>query len=338
MIRKILFVAVTAAVFALPAAAQEAPEKPVAPGEIFRAMITPESFGGSYIGVQVVDISRENMSKFNLNEVRGVAVEKVLENSPAAKAGLNANDVILRFNGENVSSARKLTRLVNETAPDHTAKITVLRNGAELSFDVTVAQREKPKPFDGSFKMEDLSKLPKIYNFPEFPKDDLPDLKNVPRVRPDAPNGFFWSSGSNRQIGVGVSDLTKQLGEYFGVSEGKGILVNSVRENSPAAKAGLHAGDVIIEIDGKETNSSIDLIRTINEKQDGAVTLTIIRQKQRQSIPVTPEKSEEGSFKLDGDLQKFFKVEPPLKLKAAPEQPVITPFDLEVRTPSKILK
>src|SRR5215216_315596 len=56
--------------------------------------------GGSYLGVQTQEVNKENFSKFGLRDVRGVAVDKVLENSPAAAAGIQVGDVIVRFNGE----------------------------------------------------------------------------------------------------------------------------------------------------------------------------------------------------------------------------------------------
>ncbi|MEQ1924085.1 MAG: PDZ domain-containing protein, partial [Pyrinomonadaceae bacterium] len=74
---------------------------------------------GGYLGVQSIEVTKENFAKFGLREVRGVAVDKVMEGSPAAAAGIKAGDVIVRFNGEDIASTRKLTRLVSETSPDH---------------------------------------------------------------------------------------------------------------------------------------------------------------------------------------------------------------------------
>jgi len=67
---------------------------------------------GGYIGVQTQEVTRENFSKFGLRDVRGVAVEKVVDKSPAQAAGIQAGDVIVKFDGEEVTSARKLTRLI----------------------------------------------------------------------------------------------------------------------------------------------------------------------------------------------------------------------------------
>ncbi len=105
---------------------------------------------------------------------------------------------------------------------------------------------------------------------------------------------FAWRAGEGRQIGIGVTALTKQLAEHFGAE--RGVMINSVREGSPAAKAGLKAGDIIVEIDGKPVNSDMDLIRSINEKKEGDVSLTIVRDTKQQTITVTPEASKDAGF------------------------------------------
>ena len=88
--------------------------------------------------------------------------------------------------------------------------------------------------------------------------------------------------------------LTKQLADYFGISGGRGVLVTSVTEDSPAAQAGVRAGDVITSVDGEAVDSSGELARVINRKKEGEVTLTIIRNKAQQTIRVTPK--EGGGF------------------------------------------
>ena len=64
--------------------------------------------------------------------------------------------------------------------------------------------------------------------------------------------------------------------------------------DSPAAKAGLKAGDIIVEAEGKEVKGEGDLIRAIAEKKEGDVTLTIVRDRNRQTIRVTPEEAKDG--------------------------------------------
>lgn len=284
-------------------AAINAQETPTPKDEIERkaqTMVFTAPFGRSYLGVQTVNISKENMSKFGLSAVRGVGIEKVVENSPAAQAGLQTGDVIIQFEGEEIKSVAKLTRLISEVAPEQSAKITVIRGGSEREFNVTLGKREIAQfPMSGNFRFENA---PMIQAFPRTPQ--ATQTFPVPPVGEGGQNFYLFRGGANRQIGVGTSPLTKQLGDYFGIAEGKGILVNSVRENSPAARAGIKAGDIIVEIDGKEVKGQIDLIRALNEKKEGDVSLTIIRDRNRQNIRVTPEVSKDNFMRFE-ELEKL---------------------------------
>src|SRR5215207_1042688 len=68
--------------------------------------------GDSYLGIQTEEVTKDNFAKYGLREVRGVAIERVIEGSPAEKAGLQNGDVIIRFNNDEITSVRKLTRLL----------------------------------------------------------------------------------------------------------------------------------------------------------------------------------------------------------------------------------
>lgn len=287
--------ACTGAIAQTPPTAPNAPTAPTAPQQIERQMQIFTNDGGSYLGVQSQDVTKENFSKFGLREVRGVAVEKVMENSPAAQAGLQNGDVIVRFNGEEVTSVRKLTRLIGEVAPDHQAKLMVLRSGSERELTAIIGKRQTPTFQTSGSTLKDLYGFPGI---PEFPREaPFPNGGGTIVIPPNGNGGnVFTFSTNSRQIGVGVSGLNKQLGDYFGVADGKGVLINNVVESSAAAKAGLRAGDVIIEVDGKAVTGAVDLTRAINEKKEGDVTLTIIRNKNRQTVKVTPEKGKNNQL------------------------------------------
>ena len=268
------------------------PATPGQPQRIERQMQIFTNDGGSYLGVQLQDVNKENFSKYGLKDVRGAAVDKVSENSPAKQAGLQDGDVIVKFNGEEVSSVRKLQRLIGEVAPDHQAKITVLRGGSERDLNVTLGKRPAAAFQNGVF-----STSPEIFRAPllrsgQFPPMGQQDFEVF--TNPTAPgDNMVWNLFSGRQIGVSTSPLTKQLGDYFGITDGKGVLISNVRENSPAAKAGLKAGDVIIEADGKAVANSAELSRALSDKDKKSVNLTVLRNKNRQNISVEPEEAKD---------------------------------------------
>jgi membrane-associated protease RseP (regulator of RpoE activity) len=270
--------------------APDAPPMPAVPGE------APGSFsffigGGSFLGVYAEDINKENMGRYGLREARGVAIKQIVKDSPAEKAGLKKDDVILRFEGDSVTSVRKLNRLVSEVAPDQTVRLVISRGGAEQEVSVTIGKRNNAT--NAFHRLEGLEGLQDL--------EGLEDLKELHKAMPPGEHGpqiwkwegqpggdMIWAFGNHRRIGVSTMELSKQLADYFGIGDGKGVLVTSVVEDSPAAKAGIKAGDVITAVDGEKIDGSGDLARGINKKKEGDVTLTVIRDKNQRTITVTP--------------------------------------------------
>ena len=279
------------------------------------------AFGrGNLLGVSVESVTRENMSGFNLSgEPRGVVVRELAADGPAAKAGLRKNDVILRFDGEQVSSPQKLQRLINESAPEHTARLTISRGGAEQELSVTLGKREDfTSQSFGNFRMPDVQAFG--LNAEEFRrnaeewqrnseewKKRAKELqlnsqemrKNLEKFRAEGfpAQGFDQNyslvyGGGGRRIGIATQELRGQLADYFGVADRGGLLVTSVVENSPAAKAGLKAGDVLTEVDGTQLRNAGELSRALNRRDEGEVTLTIRRDRKTRTIKVTPDRTQ----------------------------------------------
>jgi membrane-associated protease RseP (regulator of RpoE activity) len=264
--------------------AQQAPKPPVPPdidddivGDNFQFFVD----GNGFLGVYAEDISKENQSKYNLNQVRGVGVTRIVKDSPAEKAGIRQGDVILKIDGENVTSVRKLNRVVSEIAPDQSVRMTISRNGSEQELSATIGKRSATNQFSGLLRNNQGGTWE--WEGPDFNKNDGP---------------MVFSLGG-RRIGISTTELTKQLADYFGISGGKGVLVTSVADDGPAAKAGLKAGDVITAIDGESVDSTGDISRIVNAKKDGEVTITIVRNKSQQTLRVTPT---EGRGLPDGVL------------------------------------
>jgi len=245
--------------------------------------------------------------------VRGVGVTEVVKDSPAEKAGLRKGDVIVGFNGEAVTSTRKLNRLVNESSPDQTVRLTIARGGSEQEVSATLTKRDD---------------FNRVWN--EKAREDM--RQKIEKMRKDMPakikseNGTWTiNMGGYRRLGISTQTLTKQLADYFGVSQG--ILVTSVVENSAAAKAGLKAGDVITAVDGEKVDSPGDITRAISRKEDGPVTLTVVRDRSSRSVTVTPEKPPAGS----GDIRTI--TIPRIEIPSIPAITVTTPQIVVPTTP-----
>lgn len=290
-----------------------APDAPGAPPHTFSFLMD----GGSFLGVHAEDVNKENMGHYGLREARGVGVTEVVKDSPAEKAGLRKDDVILRFEGDSVTSVRKLTRLVSEVAPDQNVRLAISRGGSEQEVAVTMGKRNNsfgamhkfefpqgPDGFKGLKELEGLKHLGELKGLENFKhleelKGELKGLEGFKMMTPPGNvwnwegqgpggDGMVFAFGNHRRIGVSTMQLTKQLADYFGVAEGTGVLVTAVTEDGPAAKAGVKAGDVITAVDGEKIDGAGDLTRTINKKKDGDVTITVIRKKDQKTITVTP--------------------------------------------------
>jgi membrane-associated protease RseP (regulator of RpoE activity) len=281
------------------APAPPAPPTPPAQG-LYGNAISLFIDGNSFLGVYTEDIDKEKASRYGLREARGVGITKIVAGSPAEKAGLRKDDVILRFDNDAVTSVRKLNRLVSEVAPDQTVRLVISRGGSEQEVVVTIGERK-----DHAETLKGLLKTPRAGVWST-----------------DGSEPFVFAFGNNRRIGVSTMQLTKQLAEYFGITDGKGVLVTSVADDSPAAKAGIKAGDIIVAADGEKIEGSGDLSRAINKKKDGDVTLTVIHNKSQRNVTVTPK--EGGPMIAPGQIGRRVIV-PRIELPDIPEMNIRIP-------------
>ncbi|HVF55771.1 MAG TPA: PDZ domain-containing protein [Pyrinomonadaceae bacterium] len=298
--------------------APSAPSVTLSPVQPFPAIAPAMALfaGDNFLGVEAEEVTSENSGRYALRgEARGVGVSRVLKGSPAERAGIRENDVIVRFDGEAVTSVRKLNRLIDESAPGHVARLTVLRNGSEQEISATLGKREggllqglgDVTPLTiAPAQIEELRRRAEELHgrgdeMKRYGEEARKQAEELRRNNPNLFNNhelFALSYLGGRRIGVSTTGLGKQLADYFGVSEDGGALVNSVEENSPADKAGLKAGDVIVEVDDQKITDTGQLSRAIGRKNEGDVTLTIVRDRKRRKIKVTPERRGMTPFNL----------------------------------------
>lgn len=213
----------------------------------------------SYLGVGVVEVDSDRAKALHLKEERGVEVKNVDEGSPAAKAGLKEGDVILDYNSQRIEGLAQFVRMVSETPVGRKASMGIFRNGANQTLTTTIGLRTGQ---NFAFSME----------APAAPVPPMPPMATF--TMPDIPTGLTgWQSSSLGYMGESVDG---QLAEYFGVREG--VLVHSVVRRSPAEKAGLKAGDVIVKVDGtavKTPREITAIVRRSREKK--TLSIGIVR-------------------------------------------------------------
>jgi serine protease Do len=217
----------------------------------------------SMIGVRLSDVTADQVKTLQLGKAEGALVESVNPNSPAAAAGIREKDVITYFDGERVRSARHLTRLVEDTPAGREVTLSVMRDGRKT--DLRIKPEAGASWFDPRFG------------------DTVDVLMQGVRDSVDGVRGGVGAGSRSRsRLGVGVQELGGDLPGYFGVKAG--ALVTSVRPDTPAAKAGLKAGDVITAIDGKPVSGPRDLINAVPDSGTGDVAITIVREKKEMTL------------------------------------------------------
>ena len=248
------------------------PQGPAVLKDHGRRMIYFRGGEGTWLGVTVGDVTAEKVKELNLPGDYGAIVQEVREDSPAAKAGLEKGDVILQFAGEKVRSVAELQRLVRETPPGRKVAIEISRSGHTETLTAEMAKRSN-EHWDYHFAMPNIE---------------------VPNVH--IPNFNFNMMFGGPRLGISGDELTPQLAEYFGVKQGKGVLVREVEKGTPAEKAGLKAGDVIVKVNDKEIDSIEDLRAALrsDSNQKRQVTLTIVRDRKEQTLNVQLEPANQG--------------------------------------------
>jgi S1-C subfamily serine protease len=256
--------AVVAAILVAPAMwAQVRPAPPV-------VNVGPLWGPGGELGVSVRDLRGDEVARATLERAGGVVVEDVEDGSAAAKAGLKPGDIIVDFDGERVRSTRHFSRLVRETPEGRTVRATIVRGGARQTLDVTPERGDRITRAMPDVRREierGMRALPRDFDFDfQLPR---PDVFN-PRGR----------------LGVSLAPLTDQLASYFGVKQG--VLVSSVEPESPAAQAGLKAGDVITAVAGRSVSDPGDVSARIREATPGSpVEIRIVRDRKEMTMKAT---------------------------------------------------
>jgi serine protease Do len=245
------------------------------------------AMGGPRLGVSLADVGSEERTRLKLGDERGALVRDVQADTAAARAGLKTDDVIVRFDGETVRSAAQLTRLVRETPPGRTVTIEVSRGGAVQRLSATL---EEARGFGKIGELGDFDiAMPPMPPMPAMPPmaPMPPELLREPLLRDK--DGSEWNFFAARpgRLGIRYQELTDQLARHFNADEGS-LLVSHVDAGSPAAEAGLKAGDIIVKVDGKAVSRGQELRDRISRAESGAqITLGVLRDGKPVDVTVT---------------------------------------------------
>jgi predicted metalloprotease with PDZ domain len=244
-----------------------------------------------FLGVSAQRLTDDEREK--LGVAYGVQVVAVEKESAAAKAGIQQDDVILSVNGEKVRDPLALSDIVRELAPGSAAKIGLWRGGKALDVTATLGKYERP---------------------------ERPAWHGAP---------FTKILRSGAYLGIRLLDMPPDLAAYFGVKAGEGVLVTGVEKETPAAKASVKAGDVIVQVGEKIVKESDDIHEALaGLKKGDSVVLTVVRHGKREAIKVEPD------FNRRERVLRFFGGGKDIEIEhlALPEMDIEVP-DIDVEVP-----
>jgi serine protease Do len=192
-----------------------------------------------YLGVNIQPITPEIAEGLGVKDTHGALVSEAQPDTPAAKAGIKAGDIVTKVNGDQVKDARDLSRRISAIAPGANVKITVLRDGKEREFSVSLAK--------------------------------LPDRR---ADNSSSRNGNNGDQGSDLpRLGLTLAPAKDVSGA------GKtGVVVTDIDDSGPAAERGMRSGDIILEAGGKDVSSPSevrDAITTASKEGKGVILLRV---------------------------------------------------------------
>jgi serine protease Do len=195
----------------------------------------------AYLGVSPQEISPEISQSFGLREITGILVSRVEKDTPAERGGLEVGDVILEFNNQKISDVARFRIVVANSPLNARIPVRINRNGRERTLNITLTER----PEEVTVTAEE---------------------ETVPERR-------------TYNLGMRLDTLDSVLGRRLNVSADSGLVVLMVTPNSPAAKAGIRHGDVIMEINRTKINTVLDYERAIEraERENQRVILAYVK-------------------------------------------------------------
>jgi serine protease Do len=231
--------------------------------------------GGGWLGVGVSEVSGDKVKSLKLPEERGALLGRIVPESPAAKAGLKENDVVLEVNGQRIEGMEQFRRMVREIPAGRTANLTVWRDGRSLNIKVTIGKQEA-----GNMKV--YTDGPKSFAFKMPTLPEMPDLSGLEHLR-----SFSMVSPGRPLLGIDAENLRGDFGNFFGAPDGEGVLVRGVFANSPAAKAGLKVGDVITNLNGDRIRNASELREKLMTNHEAKnLKLGVLRNKSELTLSV----------------------------------------------------
>jgi len=254
-----------------------------------------------YLGIDVRDVSPDQVATLKLTEARGAVIIHLDHDGPAGKSGLRERDVILQMNGQVIEGEEQVRRMLHEAPAGKQMTILLSRDGqlqtiatqmgnrAEVEREAWLGRMTVPAPqteaqeqIRGNGFVSGGLTAPTITAPPDPPAHSL--------------IGTFILGSS--YTGAALEMIGPQLAQFFGSLGGNGLLIRSVDPNSPAATAGMRAGDVVVRANGLIITSTSEWSKLVHENRGKVLSVVIVREKQEHVVALIPDAKKRSSMEL----------------------------------------
>ncbi|HJX34516.1 MAG TPA: PDZ domain-containing protein, partial [Desulfatiglandales bacterium] len=191
----------------------------------------------AWLGVIIQSITQDLKDALNLKDIKGALVSDVTEDGPAEKAGFKRGDVIIAFDGKDISESNDLPNIVSKMPVGKKVDVDILRDGKKMTLQAKLG---------------------------ELPEEEEPAIAGRETL-------------SGLSLGMSVQELTPELARRYGVSDTSGLIIVQVDSNSAAYEARLRAGDVIIEVDREQMKDLKQFNRKIERYKAGDIILFVVK-------------------------------------------------------------
>ncbi|MGD1048181.1 MAG: PDZ domain-containing protein, partial [Candidatus Krumholzibacteriaceae bacterium] len=232
--------------------------------------------GAGYIGVYMDDLTARMADKAGYPHKTGILIAGVVQGGPAEKAGVQENDIVYLFNGVKVKDTEQFASLVKKQKAGDRVALVIYRDGAEKKISVVLGAREEPAVVTEDFGTSSPGDESKQMGLPVGPALEL----------------FKGATFARGRLGLELANLNEDLAPYFSAKAGEGVLILAVEDESPAAKAGIKGGDVLLSVNRTAVSDAGDVIDAISDLDPGdTAPLEVARRGIKKTYDVEIEKN-----------------------------------------------
>lgn len=260
----------------------------------FEADVEGRAGKGGYLGVSLREDTKSNEG--------GALVTNVVDDSPAAKAGVKDGDVIVAFGGDVVRGPAKVTEKLRASKPGDKVMLEVRRDGKTQKFNFELGERPSMSWHFRSGENAPLSKEGMLDLERSLKSLEGLDDERISKMKIFAPgrHGMMLFGRNKPLLGIEMIGTTPELREAMGGSKDAGVLVGKVLSGSAAEKGGLKVGDLILSIDGSKVSDIGDLSEAIEKQQGKAIDLEVVRDRKPMRIKAVLPKIDEPADEPTG--------------------------------------